>query len=191
MAKDRIVPHDRPAVVLHARPEFPAVRALARKIDGQADAPRRDEQRVEHQPQLHPAARGDDPGIGDRQKAPQLVHLREVVCQLADDETVRDRAAADDQQDLQRVLLILRQADLAEDDREHAERYDRDGGDRRRERFLPVLFHVSLLFLSFLQFAVRGRHAGAPPSVFPIIPHAQRACQALQEDVICRAAKAT
>ena len=101
MRKDRVAPYDRPAIVLHAGPELQAVRAFSRKVDRKPHAPRRDDERINDGAQVHAVFDRDDPRVRDRQDAPELVHLRKILCKLTDDKAVRDSASAHDQQNSQ------------------------------------------------------------------------------------------
>ena len=131
MRKDRIVPNDRPAVVLLAGPEFQAVCAFSRKVDRKPHAPCGDDQRIDGGAQTHAAFDRDDPRVDDRQDAPELVHLREILRKLADDKAVRDGASAHDQQNCQRCGLLRGKRGTSEHDPQNKQRqYDDDGHNR-------------------------------------------------------------
>ena len=94
-----------PAVIFLAFPELELIGPFPCEIEGQARSPERGEASHQHEARRHAATGGDDPGIDDGKKAPQLVHLAVVAGNLSHDETIQGAAEHNGAQDLERTEL--------------------------------------------------------------------------------------
>ena len=100
---------DGPAVILLPFPEAEAVSPFPGEVEGQAGAPEGGEAGHDDKAQAHASFSSDNPGVGNREQAPELVHLAVVPRQFPDDEAPESARAADDEEGFQHVKLGGRQ----------------------------------------------------------------------------------